>query len=240
VGCSALLLNLQERLLRRRSDGVNVSRVVSGIRCHRSGLLSWFHNVRVLACTGRPYSGERCCSSAITREKNSLVRRDSLLREQFGVRPAPQLSRACATACVVRPQRDFLPPCLLRQRARRNLLRVSSARPAPLWQRMAEIMCRCANIFPRFARTSGTMSMTAPNLGGRCEAWRRLVLLCMYRCLQFRLRAMAEREVLSARRTVWLPIRRRLMPHRAINGRTSAWGQGIVCFCGAQLSPTHG
>jgi len=137
---SIAVLNLQERLLRRRSDGVNVSRVVSGIRCHRSGLLSWFHNVRVLACTGRPYSGERCCSSAITREKNSLVRRDSLLREQFGVRPAPQLSRACATACVVRPQRDFLPPCLLRQRARRNLLRVSSARPAPLWPRMAGII----------------------------------------------------------------------------------------------------
>jgi len=42
------------------------------------------------------------------------------------------------------------------------------------------------------------MSMTAPNIGGRCAAWRRLVLLCMYRCLQFRLRAMAEREVLSA------------------------------------------
>ena len=61
---SIAVLNLQERLLRRRSDGVNVSRVVSGIRCHRSGLLwrlcrhlSWFHNVRVLACTGRPYSG---------------------------------------------------------------------------------------------------------------------------------------------------------------------------------------
>ncbi len=103
-------------MLRRRSGGVNVSRVVSGIRCHRSGLLwrlcrhpSWFHNVRVLACTGRPYSGERCCSSAITLERNSLVRRDPLLREQLSVRTAPQLSRAGSTACVVRPQRDFLP-----------------------------------------------------------------------------------------------------------------------------------
>ena len=98
---SIAVLDLQERLLRRRSGGVNVSRVVSGIRCHRSGLLwrlcrhlSWFHNVRVLACIGRPYSGERCCSSAITRERNSLVRHDSLLREKLGVRTAPQLSRA--------------------------------------------------------------------------------------------------------------------------------------------------
>ena len=98
---SIAVLDLQERLLRRRSGGVNVSRVVSGIRCHRYGLLwclcrylSWFHDVRALACIGRPYSGERCCSSAITRERNSLVRHDSLLREKLGVRTAPQLSRA--------------------------------------------------------------------------------------------------------------------------------------------------
>jgi len=196
-------------LLRRRSGGVNVSRVVSGIRCHRSGLLwclcrhllSWFYNVRVLACTGRPYSGERCCSSAITLERNSLVRRDLLLREELSVRTAPQLSRAGATACVVRPQRDFLPAIearLLTSMSEARPLRVVSARPAPLWQRMVGIICRCADIMPRFARTSGAMSMTAPNLGGRCAAWRRLVLLRMHRCLQFRLRAMAEREVSSA------------------------------------------
>ena len=59
-----VVLNPQERLLRRRSGGATVSRVVSGIRCHRSGLLwrlyrqlSRFHNVRVSACTERPYSG---------------------------------------------------------------------------------------------------------------------------------------------------------------------------------------
>jgi hypothetical protein len=98
---SIAVLNLQERLLRRRSGGVNVSHVVSGIRCHRYGLLwclcrylSRFFNVRALACIGRPYSGERCCSSAITRERNSLVRHDSLLREKVCVRTAPQLPRA--------------------------------------------------------------------------------------------------------------------------------------------------
>ena len=99
---SIAVLDLQERLLRRRSGGVNVSRVVSGIRCHRYGLLwclcrylsRFFFNMRALACIGRPYSGERCCSSAITRERNSLVRHDSLLREKLGVRTAPQLSRA--------------------------------------------------------------------------------------------------------------------------------------------------
>jgi len=98
---SIAVLILPERLLCRRSGGVNVSRVVSGIRCHRYGLLwclcrylSRFFNMRALACIGRPYSGERCCSSAITRERNSLVRHDSLLREKLGVRTAPQLSRA--------------------------------------------------------------------------------------------------------------------------------------------------
>ncbi len=68
---SIAVLNLQERLLRRRSDGVNVSRVVSGIRCHRSGLLSWFHNVRVLACTGRPYSGGGVYAAAPSRVRRT-------------------------------------------------------------------------------------------------------------------------------------------------------------------------
>ena len=100
----------------------------------------------------------------------------------------------------MRTQRVLSRPDLLRQRARGDFFRVSSARPALLWQRMmAGIIYRCADIMPRIARTSGAIiSMTAPNLGGRCAVWRRLVLLRMNGFLQFRLRAMAEREILSA------------------------------------------
>ena len=38
----------------------------------------------------------------------------------------------------------------------------SEARTGPLWQRVAGVIRRCADIMPRIARNAGAMSMTAP------------------------------------------------------------------------------
>ena len=139
---------------------------------------------------------ERCCSSAITRERNLLVRRDSLLREQLSVRTAPQLSRAAAR--VVRLQRDFLPAI-----EARPLTSMSEARPfaCKLGTPCALVVADGGDHLPLCRYNAAFCADLGRHIDDRPKsraAWRRLVLLRMQRCLPFRLRAMAERKVLSA------------------------------------------
>ena len=70
--------------------------------------------------------------------------------------------------------------------------RASEARTGPLWQQVAGVIRRCADIMPRIARNAGAISMTAPFFhdipGFHYSSARYCSALC--RCLQFRLRAM--------------------------------------------------
>ena len=94
-------------------------------------------------------------------------------------------------------------------------------------------LCRYNAVYG-FARTSGAVSMTAPNLGCHCAAWRRLVLFRIHHCLQFRLRAMVEREALSVflEDYAFSPLRCPIVIARSFCyvdlPCTHAWGGGLL------------